>query len=53
MNIGDIHEIYGKLAAKMILHGERYYMLINDEGDVALLPADGFEDEPDDIIGEK
>lgn len=38
-SIGDIVEPWGKVEAIQWDYGERYYFLVNENGDVAYLPA--------------
>lgn len=40
MKLGDKHPVYGKLAAKGMLDGERYYWFVDRYGCVAMIPAD-------------
>ena len=39
----DSGTVYGKVGAVVLISGERYYMLIDKNGDVALMPASVIE----------
>ena len=44
MNIGDKLKIYGELSAMMSTDGEQYYMFVDKDGTVSMLPAIGFKE---------
>ena len=43
LNLGTFVKPYGKIAAISFRDGERYYILVDKRGGVALMPADVIE----------
>lgn len=41
--MGEVIKPYGKVVAILLLTGERYYHLVDDDGNVSMMPQDVLE----------